>query len=323
MSEQAGLIYAYILNGSGGGDEVGWDEVRRWQPQDGPLWVHLDRSAPESQQWLANASGLEPLLCDALLAEDARPRAIPMQGGLLVILRGVNINPGADPNDLVSIRLWVDKQRVISARRQQVFAVTDLRASLTDGAGPTSTIELVIHLADRLIEHLGPIVSDIDDEVDALEDQLFDGVTADLRAKLSDVRRTVIRVRRHLAPQREVLARLQIEASHFDEGQRMTLHEIGNRVTHYVEDLDAARERAMVTQEELSNRLAEQLNHRMYVLSVVAAIFLPLGLVTGLWGINLGGIPGQDNDWGFAIFTGGLLAVGGIMVWVLRRRRLL
>jgi len=63
-----------------------------------------------------------------------------------------------------------------------------------------------------------------------------------------------------------------------------------NTVEDVIEDLDSARDRAVVTREELVNRLSEQLNMRMYVLSLVAAVFLPLGLLTGSLGINLAGV---------------------------------
>jgi zinc transporter len=76
-----------------------------------------------------------------------------------------------------------------------------------------------------------------------------------------------------------------------------------------------------VTNDELSTRLAETMNRRMYVLSLVAAVFLPLGLLTGLLGVNVGGIPGTNNEWGFAVVTALLLAIGGAVAWVLRAGR--
>jgi len=102
---------------------------------------------------------------------------------------------------------------------------------------------------------------------------------------------------------------------------RMRLRETSDRTTRYVEDLDAIRDRAMVTQEELNNRLAEQMNKTMYVLSIVAGIFLPLGLLTGLLGINVGGIPGTENKWAFTIFCFILLGVAGVQVWLFKRKK--
>jgi zinc transporter len=125
-----------------------------------------------------------------------------------------------------------------------------------------------------------------------------------------------------MAPQREALGALSTAPSAFlSDTDRLKLREISDRITRYLEDLDALRERAGVTNDELSTRLAETMNQRMYILSVVAAVFLPLGLITGLLGVNVGGIPGTNNDWSFALLTLLLIGLGGGMVWWLRSRR--
>ena len=91
---------------------------------------------------------------------------------------------------------------------------------------------------------------------------------------------------------------------------------MSDRLIRHIEDLDAVRERAAVTQEELLSRLSDQINTRMYVLSVVAAIFLPLGFLTGLLGINVGGIPGTENPWAFLIFLLFIIVIFvGQMLW--------
>ena len=97
--------------------------------------------------------------------------------------------------------------------------------------------------------------------------------------------------------------------------------EEADRVARYVEDLDAARERAAVTQEELDNRLAEQMNSRMYVLSLVAALFLPLGFLTGLLGINVGGIPLADDPMGFVEVVIILVVLVAIQVVIFMRKK--
>jgi zinc transporter len=92
------------------------------------------------------------------------------------------------------------------------------------------------------------------------------------------------------------------------------LREVAERTARFVEDIDSARERAAVTQEELNNRLSEQMNKAMYLLSIVAAIFLPLGLLTGLLGINVGGIPGSESKWAFSLVTILLVCLAAFLV---------
>jgi zinc transporter len=104
-------------------------------------------------------------------------------------------------------------------------------------------------------------------------------------------------------------------------GHKAAFREIADRITRFVEDLDAIRERAAVVQDELMNRISDHMNRTMYLLTVVASIMLPLGAVTGLLGVNVGGIPGSDNPWAFAILVTLLVLVVLAQVIVFRKLR--
>jgi zinc transporter len=322
MSNSEGLVFAYCLDGTGGGSEIGWDEVRAWQPDASAMWIHLDYQHPDAQHWIEAESGIDPIVGQALLAEETRPRCVNLHDGLMLILRGVNLNPGAEPSDMISIRLWLEGNRIVTMRHRHVMAIQDLRETVAAGDGPIDAGDFLVQLCDRLLTRMAPILEALDDSVDAVEDEILTGESYELRSKIGAMRRQAISMRRYLAPQREVIARLQGErVSWLNDLQRSRLREISDRITRYVEDLDAARDRAAVTQEELSSRLSEQMNKTMYVLSIVAAIFLPLGLLTGLLGINVGGIPGGENKWAFLIVCLFLIVIATIQIWIFRRRR--
>jgi len=317
-----GLVAAFLLDGAGGGRTLDFAQVRRWQPADGLLWVHMDLAAPATERWLAGEAGLDPMVAEALLQIETRPRGLPLKDGLLVVLRGVNLNPGADPEDMVSLRMWITAERIVTTRRRRLLSVDDTRAAIAEGRGPVSPGDFVVAMADRLMERAARVVGDLDEAVDQLEEEVLKAESHALRSALADVRREAIGLRRYLAPQREALTRLCVEPHPLLSAvDRMRLREVADAATRHVEDLDAARERAAVVHEELASRLSEQMNQRMYVLTIVAALFLPMGFVTGLLGINVGGIPGVDDPRAFAIVTGLLaaLAVGVLAVFKWRR----
>ena len=304
-----GLINAHILDGEGGGRRVGWKEIQEWTPTAGLLWVHLNLSAPEAQRWIKEESQLEDVVGDALLAEESRPRITGFDDGLLLALRGVNLNPGADPQDMVSLRIWAEKRRIITTRRRKLLSVADLRSAIEKGKGPRTSGEFLEDVADRLMYYMGTVINELEDKMADLEEAVLTAESHELRPKLASIRRVAIGLRRYMAPQREAISRLQSEKiSWLTDEDRVRLREVYDHLTRYLEDLDAGRERAAVIQEELVSRLSEQTDKRMYVLSMVAAIFLPLGFFTGLLGINVGGIPGAEYKAGFAIFC--LLLVG-------------
>ena len=315
MSESKSLIAAHVLDGHGGGKAVGWADIQQWSEADGLLWMHLDYSTPEAVQWLNEQSGLDEVVIAVLLSDDPRPRCAIIHDGLMVVLRGVNMNPGADPEDMVSIRIWICGQRIISTRRRRILSVADLSNAIEQGTGPSTTGEFLADIASRMVERMADVVNEIDDKADALEDRVMTVQSHQLRPQISELRREAISLRRYLAPQRDAMTRLYNErVPWLSEMDRMLLREAADSTMRYIEDLDAARERAIVIQEELMSRISEQMDKRMYVLSIVAAIFLPLGFLTGLLGINVGGIPGADYSWSFLIFC--LLLVAVVIVQI-------
>lgn len=322
QSKKTGLVFACLLDGKGSARETGWDEVRGWKPQAGPVWIHLDRSKPDSMRWLRQEAGLDPVACEALLAEETRPRSLVVGEGMLVILRGVNLNEGSEPEDMISVRMWVDSGRIVTLRFRRLRAIEEIRASLRDGKGPTNPGDALVDLNLRLLELMSPVLEDLDERLDTLEGQVARDQSPELRRELGELRRRAIAFRRYLAPQRDVISRLQVEqVPWLSDMHRARLRELCDRLMRYVEDLDAVRERATVTQEELTSRLSEQMNRTMYVLSLVAAIFLPLGLLTGLLGINVGGIPGTDSDIAFTLVCILLVALAVFAAWLFRRFR--
>jgi len=324
MDREDGLQYAHLLDGAGGGRSLDWAGVRGAAAADGVLWVHLDRNVQESQDWLREEAGLDPLVCEALLAEETRPRCSPVGNGVLVILRGVNLNPGAEPDDMVSIRIWADEHRIISLRHRPLQAARDLVEMLEAGRGPKGAGELLASLASRLSDRMAPVLANLDEVIDELEEQVVETQSYQLRTQLGAMRRQAITLRRYIGPQREAISRLQSETlAWLGDTERARLREVGDRITRNIEDLDALRERAAVVQEELAGRLSEQMNKNMYLLSIVAAVFLPLGLLTGLLGINVGGIPGTENHWAFAIVCVVLVVLATLQVVVFRRLKLM
>ena len=317
-----GLRHACLLDGKGGLSPLDPTRLDDWTPADGTLWLHIDLTDPAGQEWIARRSGIDPIAIEALLTVESRPRLTRIGAGALLAFRGVNLNEGAEPDDMVGIRLWVDEHRIISSFRRNLRSVDDVAGCLRDGDGPETTAEFVSELAARLVMRMSDTVDNLEELIADLEAQVLESTNRETRFGLASLRRQIIALRRYLAPQREALASLvSAKFPWLGEDQRIALRETSDRLIRHLEDLDAIRERAAVTQEELQSRLAEQQNVRMYVLSIVAAIFLPLGFLTGLLGINVGGIPGADNSSAFGLFLIFLLLVVSMQLIFFRLRK--
>jgi zinc transporter len=300
---QPAFIHAFGVKDTVG-VRLSWEDVQApgfADPYD-YVWVHMNATATETAQWLAAVRDMPASAASALLAGETRPRMIRFDRGIAVNLRGVNVNPGEEPEDLVSLRIWCDAKTVITTRRRFVKSIRDARADVEKPGGPASSGALVALLASKMTLGVEPQVMEISDMVDELEDLLVTGSEDGLRAKLSAARHDAVMLRRFIAPQRDALNRLAVEETDlFDAKAKTELREVADIVTRMLEEIDASRERAMVLHDQLTDMRSEQMNRNMLILSTVAAIFLPLGFLTGLLGINVGGIPGADSQFAFWI----------------------
>ena len=292
------------------------------QQQSAGTWVQLNWEDRDDRAWLEDQAELDELVVDSLLAEDTRPRVVEHENGLLLILRGVNLNAGRRPEDMISLRLWFDGERLISTSRLSLRTVADIVERLDGGTGPTSLSELLLELIEGLTDRVDELIESLEEEIDELEASLLEGAERGLRSHIGQVRRTIIVIRRYLAPERDALVRLSsMNRPLLADLDRGRIREQADALTRLVEDLDMARERGAMIHEQLQTRLSDQLNTRMYLLSIVAAVFLPLGFITGLFGINVGGMPWVETNLGFWWVTL-LVAIiaGGLGVWLKRRR---
>ncbi len=305
------FVHAFLLDGRGSGRAVNPEDIDQWTPDHELLWLHIDMNWAASRRWLRARDDVDEFVENALLAVETRPRAVASDQGLLLVLRGVNTNPGADPDDMVAIRLWIEPNRIISCRRRKLLSVKDMAEAIEAGRGPRSPGDFVVMLVEHLAERIGQFVDQIEDAVEKAEQESGDTDFGTQRAEVGALRRQTSAIRRYLAPQREALDRLYRHAgSLFTEQEIDALREQADRTTRYIEDLDLVRERAIVLQEELMNRIAQEQNARVYLLSVIAAIFLPLTFVTGLLGMNVAGLPGTSNPSAFVASVAIMAALG-------------
>ncbi|CAH9049611.1 Zinc transport protein ZntB [Pseudoalteromonas holothuriae] len=318
----SGLVHAVQLDGLGGAQTLSdLDKVTQLQSQDKLIWLHFDYSHDETIEWLKSQHFIEEWEWQAMTMDATRPRVAPAESGLLLFLRGVNLNPQQSPEDMVSIRCFVNEHILITCRKRQLMSAQDILASLKAGKGPKNIADLLSTLVQRLTARMQDVIYQIDEQLDAFEDTL-DNQEEHIDANLlSTTRRQTIALKRYLKPQKVAISELlEYQPDWLNDTAARKLNEADNALSRYVEELESAIERAQVIQHSLSNQLSEQLNQRMYVMSVVAALFLPLGFLTGLLGVNIGGIPGTESPYAFALFVTTLCLLTGSIGYYFRRK---
>ena len=292
---EQGLRFAMVMSPTGDIANLSWEAIDRWKPADGFLWIHLERDDAKVAQWLLERSGLEPWVAEALVAEESRPRVEDVDDALLVVLRGVNRNVSENDGQLVPLHLWVDASLCISLRDKDhnLEALHDLRMAILSGKGPRSPGALLARIAEKVVDHVGDFITELEEELSELEDTISRDVRfPDARSKVNELRRNVVSLRRYLSPQRDALYRLRHDdATWLDYDAKMHLREVNDKLNRHLDDLDEMRQRSTLLHEELGAKVAEQTNRNIFVMSIVSVILLPMTFVTGYFGMNTGGLP--------------------------------
>ncbi len=322
------LLIGRVLDGKGGGGHVSWEKAQGWQPAgpDEVLWLHIDRTQPGMAQWLQNGLGIPEATAELLTSDDSRPRAFRDGDKLIATLRGINFNPGADPEDMVSMQLWSDGARVVTLRRHPLQTPRDVLDDIDGGRGPADAGALITSLAEHMVDRINRVIVDMNDEIDRLESLDFDSVdNKPLLAAIVAIRRSALALQRHMGPQHVALEAISRDAPDwFEKHDRQEIGETIALLRRFIDDIDVSKESAVVLMDELRSRglaRSEKTNRR---LTLVATVFLPLSFFVGLFGINVGGMPFAElagHPFGFWIIAGSCVILAAIILWLFHRWR--
>ncbi|KTC54016.1 CmaX protein [Pseudomonas fluorescens ABAC62] len=255
---------------------------------------------------------------------ETRPRLLPLpEDELLLFLRGVNLNPGAEPEDMVSVRIFAAASRVISLRLRPLRATDELLVQLAEGKGPRTASELILYMAQYLTNKVQDLVADLSEIVDSEEEKLdTDERYTPEHGSVLQIRRRAAGLKRFLAPQRDIFAQLtRIKLPWFCDDDADYWNELNNSLTRYLEELELTRERVGLVLEAEDRRLSVRMNRTMYRFGIITGIFLPMSFLTGLLGINVGGIPFSQSPYGFMLACLLMVAVALGQWWLFRRLR--
>lgn len=315
------LLFARVLDGVGAGRSLSWEEACNWQPDDKGkvMWVHLCRNRPGVEEWLEQLGISEPTR-ELLVSDRTRPRAFREGDTLVATLRGINFNPGAEPEDMLSMQMWCDGTRLLTLRRhalqtpRHVLAMIDRRE-----AGPTDAGALITEITEAMITRMNRSIVDMNDHLDKLEEQQGGDDAEEMLDKIASIRRNCLGLKRHMGPMHEALEAISRYAPPwFEDHDRREIAESIDRLRRYLEDLDISKESAVVLMDDIRGRSIARNERATYLLTIVAGIFLPLGFITGLLGINVGGMPGVDDGNAFWIVVGlcsAILATQLVLFW--------
>ena len=313
-----GLVWGYRLHCC---ESVSLRQNAEASPE-GPVWLHFNLADGRARTWISEQSELPPAAVSALLDPLRRVRMNLLDEGVAGIVEDLHHDFHGDPEGFGELRFYVDERRVISGRRHPLKTVDGLHRALEQGVPIASTARWLELLVAGMTQNFAEAVQDLVEQVDEIEDDVVAGENQDGRARLAGIRRLLVRFRRHVHANRAAFGKLRLRAPQGRE-QVSDLRQSLEQMDGVSQDLDLVHERVRVLQEEVANLLAEATNRNLYLLSIVTTVLLPATLVTGIWGMNVGGLPWMDSPHGFLWTALGVVCSILVSLALLRGSRVL
>jgi zinc transporter len=326
-SDKTGLVWGYLFQPGKPPQQIECDAGLHWLANPTPepagfVWLHLSLSNAAAERWMRQSLQLADAFYESL-HEGVGSTRLEVEGDTLVaVMHDVLFNLSFDAANISTVSVCMDPRLVVTARLRPLRSVDRLRAAVKAGHTIRSSAELLAHLLHDQAEVLVDIIRQSTARADAVEDTLLANRIASSRAELSSLRRSLVRLQRLLAPEPAALFRLLNRPPEWlSEDDLADLRQAAEEFSTAVVDAGALTERLKLLQEELSALVSEHSNRTLFILTAVTVLALPINLVAGLFGMNVGGIPLAQHEQGFMAIVGILAFVTGILAYVLLLRR--
>jgi zinc transporter len=319
-----GLICAFAIPEHEGNREIRTGELATALSD--PLvvtWVHVNLAHTGTLRWLTRSEWIAEALRDSAERHDERCRIEPAADGLFLVVNDLTFEHESDPTEVATLWAYATSRFLITARSHPLKTCDDLRSAVRAGLRAESGIDLLAKLFGLRMEAVQELVEEINEQVDDIEDQVLRGRVTEQREQLGRLRRDCARLRRGFAPERTALQKMLARPQAVLAGDGYAwLRSVGEDLSFLTDEVLALQERAKLLQEELAARVAEDTGRKLNALTALTAAFLPMTLITGIFGMNVAGLPGTEASSAFGWVMLLILATGAVALGTIFLKKL-
>ncbi len=326
-SDQSGLICGYVFAYEQPGrplntkEAVEWLQARHNARDDSFTWLHFNLSNVSAEKWLREHASLPDEFFETLHEGSRSTRIEHADHSLIAVVNDVLHDFAFEASDIATLWLNVSSNVMISARRKPLQSVDRLRNAVNQGEHFSSPTELLTHLLRDQADVLIGIVRNVIKKIDDIEDHLLADRLNHKRANLGELRRVLVRLQRLLAPEPAALFRLlQRPPVWVAERDVQELRQSTEEFAVVLSDMASLQERIKLLQEEIAASVNEQNNRSLFVLTIVTVLALPINIIAGLLGMNVGGVPLAQHENGFWIVVAIVATFTAIAGWLAFRK---
>lgn len=325
-SDPSGLVWGYLFAPGREAVQINSAAALAWmetpeEERDGQfVWLHFNLSNAASEKWLTVHAKLADEFYETLHLGSRSTRIELAENTLIAVVNDVLHDFSFEESDISTLWVNVARHVVVSARRKPLQSIERVRQAVRQGEPVRSSVELLVHLLRDQADVLVKIVRDAVARVDAIEDKLLAGRPTAQREDLGAMRRVLVRLQRLLAPEPAALFRLlQRPPAWMADLDTQELRESTEEFSVVLSDMSSLQERIKLLQEEIAARVSEETGRSLFVLTIVTVLALPINIIAGMLGMNVGGVPLAQHPDGFWIIAGIIAAFTIVAAWLATR----
>ncbi|MCU0837466.1 MAG: hypothetical protein MUE49_01935 [Rhodospirillales bacterium] len=295
LLDNKGLICGFLLPPAGPAISIGMDGVDALAPPSTPVWLNFNINDSRARDWLATCGWLNEEGRETLLSKHHNIRFEAYGASLAGVLADVYAD---EPDAYGVFHLFADAHGLITARRHPLTAAARLHQDLVNGVSVDGSRDALQRLLGYIAESFDRTVLAYAERIDDAEEAVFAGHIAQLN--LGQHRREMARLRRHVFANRHAVVQVSQDLPSAQVAPIVKgLQRLAAALTQISQDLELVEERARLVSEEIDSLLAARTNRNLYFVSLAAVVFLPITVISGIFGMNVAGLPWTEDEHGF------------------------
>lgn len=303
-----GVIFGYRFTPDAAGEPIDTAAALAWLARpatDGSfVWLHLNLARSGCVSWMQTHLDLPDEFYETLGEGVESSRLEPQSQALLAVINDVTFSLDLSPADVATLWSYTDRRLIVTAHAKPLRLIDRLHATVGREEPFRSALELLVYLLREQADVLIRVVRRTGMEVDRVEDDYLETRESRRRVELGAMRRVLVRLQRLLAPETGSMFRLlNRPPAWLRERDLQDLRESAEEFSLVLGDLGGLVERIKLLQEEMAAQVNESSSRTLFTLTLVTVLALPINIVAGIFGMNVGGIPLADSPHGFWVMV--------------------
>lgn len=289
-----------------------------------PFWIHLNCNNSDSVNWINSTAYLPEIVKLSFLNKKQSTQSIrfDIDDGMLMVLRGVGLDATQKIDISTFLCFYITDNYIISASYQDLNVVTEMQKAFNYKIGAVDVADWLVKVIEQISNYFYEATNKVYDLVDHLEENVFSLEETTSHKQISIIRHQLMLLRRIIGSDQNLFMKVSTERlTWIDDHDRQHLHDLASCFAHYMSDIDFSITRLATVVDQMNAIVTEQMNKRVYIMSILATIFMPLTFLASLLGVNLSGIPFSQNFFAFWGFVSLLVLLGGFLyIWMWKKK---